>query len=195
LNIDESLSSLEVDMKTPLPGCGTWTSFSVKFSAALLLFAGLAAAPAQAADHRIGLGAHFWKTVDEIVDDGSFGGIEDDGYAFVLSYRYAPGGLIFFQIDIDYYADGYGGSTDTAYTPMGFIGVGRDWYIAAGVGLTYTDDFTSDHFYVGRIGWDLDLLPGISIDINASYEIDAWKEIDQLRSDATTLGAVIRFTL
>jgi hypothetical protein len=78
---------------------------------------------------------------------------------------------------------------------MAFVGVGRNWYIAAGVGLTHTDDFTSDHFYIGRIGWDLALLPGISIDINASYEIEAWKEVDQLRSDATTLGAVIRFTL
>lgn len=161
---------------------------------AMLACATLGAAPAEAGEHRLGVGAHFWKTVDDIVDDASIGDIEDDGYAFVLSYRYVPGGLVFFQVDVDYYADGYGGSTETAYTPMGFVGVGRDWYVAAGIGVTITDDFTSDHFYVGRIGWDLDLLPGISLDMYASYEIDAFKEIDQLRSDATTLGAVVRFT-
>lgn len=180
-------------MKTPFPGRGTWTSFSVKLSVALLLIVGLAATPAQAGEHSLGVGAHFWATVEQIAVHGF--DIQDDGYAFVLSYRYEPGGLVFFQVDVDYYADGYGGATATSYTPQAFVGFGRNWYIAAGVGLTHSDEFTSDPFYIGRGGWNLDLLPGISLDINASYEIEAWNEVDQLRSDGTTLGAVIRFKL
>ena len=176
-------------MKTPFPGCGTWKFFFV-----VLAFGALVAAPAAAGEHSLGLGAHFWKTVDEIADDGGFSGIEDDGYALVVSYRYEPGGLVFFQLEVDYYADGYGGSTETAYTPMAFIGLGRTWYIAAGVAVTHTDDFTSDDFYLGRVGWNIDLLPGIGIDISGTYQIDAFNEVDQLRSDATTLGAVVRFS-
>ena len=52
-----------------------------------------------------------------------------------------------------------GRTTETAYTPQAFVGFGRNWYVAAGVGLTSSDDFTSDHFYIGRFGWNLDLLP------------------------------------
>ncbi len=178
-------------MKTPFPGCGTLDILTGNAD----VYPVSPRRPPPAGEHGLGLGAHFWKTVDEIADDGSFGDLEEDGYAFVLSYRYEPGGLVFFQADVDYYADGYGGSTDTAYTPMAFVGVGRNWYVAAGIGVTITDDFTSDSFYVGRVGWNLDLLPGIGIDLNATYEIDAWQEVDQLRSDATTLGAVLRFTL
>ena len=170
-----------------------WSSFSVKLSAALLLIAGLAVAPARAGEHRLGVGAHFWATVEQLAVHGL--DIQDDGYAFVLSYRYEPSGLVFFQLDVDYYADGYGGATETAYTPQAFVGIGRKWYVAAGVGQTYSDDFTSAAFYIGRFGWNLDLLPGISLDINASYEVEAWNEVDQLRSDGTTLGAVIRFKL
>ncbi len=162
---------------------------------AILLGTLLAVAPAEAGEHQLGLGAHFWKTVDNIVDDASLSNIDEDGYAAVASYRYQPGGIFFFQIDLDYYANGYGGSTADAYTPMIFLGAGRNWYLAVGIGATYSSDFNSDSFYVGRIGKNFDLLPGISLDINATYEIDSFSEFDQLRSDSTTLGAVVRFTL
>lgn len=185
-------------MKAPFPGCGIFKSLLP----AILFCAILAPAPAEAGEHSLGLGAHFWKTVDAIADDGDFSGIEDDGYAFVASYRYKPGGLVFFQIDLDYYPDGYGGFQGNSYTPMVFLGVGRTWYAAAGFGITHTDkvlhigneEFSADPHYLGRIGWNLDLLPGVGLDLNASYAIDAWNAVDQLRSDATTLGAMIRFT-
>jgi len=185
-------------MKAPFPRCGA----SKSFLPAMVLCAILTAAPAKAGEHSLGIGAHFWKTVDEIADDGGFSGIEDEGYAVVASYRYKPGGLLFFQVDLGYYPDGTSGLIDAAYTPMVFLGVGRSWYAAAGVGITHTekilhigdDDFSSDPYFLGRIGWNLDLVPGVAIDLNASYAIDAWNEADQLRSDATTLGAMIRFT-
>lgn len=186
-------------MKAPFPGCGALRSFLLP----ILFSAILAPAPAEAGEHSLGLGVHFWKTVDEIADDGDFSGIEDDGSAFVASYRYKPGGLIFFQIDFDYYPDGYGGYSGNTYTPMVFVGVGRTWYVAAGIAYTHTDkvlhigdeEFSSgDSYFLGRIGWNLELLPRVALDLNASYEIDAWNAVDQLSSDATTLGAVVRFT-
>lgn len=185
-------------MKTPFPGRGTLKSFLLT----TLFCAILASAPAGAGEHSLGLGAHFWKTVDKIVDDGGFSGIEDDGYGFVASYRYRPGGLVFFQIDLDYYQDGYGGFSGNTYAPTAFLGVGRTWYAAAGIGIIHSDkylhigdeEFNSATYYLGRIGWNIDLVPGIGIDLNASYAIDAFNKLDQVNGDSTTLGAAVRFT-
>lgn len=156
------------------------------------------ASPATAAEHRLGLGAHFWKTVDEIADDGGFSDIEEDGYALVASYRYEPGGFLFFQVDVDYYQDGFGGSSDSAISPRVLVGAGGNFYVAVGIGTTFADGFEnsmSDPFYVGRVGFELDLLPGVSLDLNANYEADAFAEVDNFETDATTFGAVLRFSL
>lgn len=169
------------------------------FTFLFLFMSILCALPAGAGEHRFGLGAHFFKTVDDIADDG-FSDIEDDGYAFVVSYRYEPGGFIFFQLEADYYKDGYGGATESALAPAVFVGVGRDIYVAIGLAATYSDDFDgsfSDPYYIGRIGYDLDLLPGISLDINVNYQAGSFSEIEDfdLDTDTLTLGASIRFTL
>lgn len=185
-------------MKAPYPRCGILKSVLPT----ILFCAILAPAPAKAGEHSLGLGAHFFKTVDRIVDDGGFGDIEDDGYALVASYRYRPGGLVFFQIDLDYYQDGYGGFSGNTYAPTAFLGVGRQWYAAAGIGIIHSDkylhigdeEFNSATYYQGRIGWNIDLVPGIGIDLNASYAIDAFNKLDQLETDSTTFGAVVRFT-
>lgn len=180
------------------PG-SSWLRFRTSALGGVLLFmvCVLAASPAAAAEHRLGLGAHFWKTVDEIADDG-FGDIEEDGYAFVLSYRYEPGGFLFFQVDVDYFKDGFGGATDPAFAPMAMIGAGGTFYVAVGIGVTVADEFdgsVSDPFYVGRVGFELDLLPGVSVDIHANYQADAFSEVDNFQTDATTLGAVLRFSM
>jgi hypothetical protein len=163
----------------------------------LFLVLVVAPSPAAAAEHRLGVGAHFWKTVDDIADDG-FGDIEDEGYALVLSYRYEPGGFLFFQFDVDYYQDGFGGTTENAFSPMVMIGAGGTFYVAAGIGVTVADQFdgsVSDPFYVGRVGIEIDLLPGISIDIHANYQASAFAELENVETDATTLGALVRFSM
>ncbi|MCG8459233.1 MAG: porin family protein [Holophagales bacterium] len=161
----------------------------------ICLAAGLAS-PLAASEHSLAVGAHFWKTLDDLADDG-FDGIEDDGYALVVAYRYEPQGIFFLQIDAEYYPDGYGGSTDSALSPIAYLGVGGNWYAAVGVGVTYSSDFeddVSDPFYAARIGWELDLLPGISVDIHANYRAGAFDELENADTDAITLGAMVRFT-
>ena len=157
---------------------------------------------AEAAENRFGLGVHFWKTVDDLVDDigdDSFADIEDDGFAVVLSYQRVPRGLFRFELDVEIYGEGYGGSDDTAVTPLAYILFGGDGlYVGAGVGVTFSDGLdgsVSDPFFAGRIGWDFALLPSLSLDINANYRTGSFSEIDSFDSDAVTLGAMVRFNL
>lgn len=154
------------------------------------------ASPAVAADHSLGLGAHFWKTVDDLADDG-FGDIEDEGFAYLVSYQYIPRGIFRFEIDLEYSDDGFGGYADETLSPIGMILVGSGLYVGAGIGVTLADgiDDVSDPFYVGRIGWELAILGTLSVDIHANYRAGAFDELEDASTDAITLGAVARFRL
>ena len=154
------------------------------------------AEPAAAAEHRIGIGAHFWKTVDDLADDG-FDDIEEDGLAWVVSYQYLPRGLLNFEIDLEYYDDGFGGSTEGSWAPIGFVLLGNRIYVGAGVGVTVLDglDDVSDPFYVGRVGYQIDLLGALRLDINANYRANAFSELDEADTDAVTLGVHLRVKL
>lgn len=164
----------------------------------LVLGLGLAATgDVSAAEHRLGLGAHFWKSVDSLVDD-RFSGIEDDGFAWVGSYQYDPRGILRFELDLEYYDGGFGGSTDSALAPIVFALVGGKLYAGAGIGVTVADtlpDDVSDPFYAARIGYELWLLPGIAVDVNVNYRAETWSGLDEFDSDTLTLGAIVRFNL
>lgn len=169
--------------------------------AALLLATLLSPGIVEAGEHRLGVGAHFWRTVDDIADDildSPFGDIEDDGFAWVVSYQYVPKGLFRLELDVEYYDGGFAGSPDSSYSPTGFILFGGNLYAGVGIGFTFSsglEDDVSDPFYVARVGWELDLLPGISVDINANYRADAFNDLDEASSDAITLGAILRFNI
>ena len=171
---------------------------SAGFMAGLfLLLCLLMPGQAAAADHYIGIGAHFWKTLDDLADDG-FDGVEDDGYAVMLSYRYEPRGLFFLQGDVEYHPDGFGGSTDSAVVPVGYLGFGGSWYAAVGIGVSLSSDFdsdVSDPFWAARIGKAFDVLPGIGVDLHLNYRADAFDELENASTDAITVGASIRFNL
>lgn len=150
-----------------------------------------------AAEHRIGFGYHYWKTVDDLDD---FSDIEDDGYATVISYQYLPGGLIRFEFDLEYFPDGFAGSSEKAYSPQAYVMVGRFFYAGVGVGVTQSDGFAdgdewSDPWYAARAGIDMLLLPKLHLDINANYRADAFKELEEADTDALTFGASLRLTL
>ena len=166
--------------------------------ATLLLALGLGyPASAAAGEHRLGLGAHFWKTLDNLSGD-DFDGIEDDGLAWVVSYQYIPDSLIKFELDVEYYDGGFAGSPDSALTPVAFVMVGSKLYGALGVGLTYSgglQDDVSDPFFAGRVGYVLSILPGIRVDINANYRTGAFEDLGDADTDAITLGAILRFKL
>jgi hypothetical protein len=168
-----------------------------RFAAAAFLLAALgAAAPARAAEHhRLGVGIHYWRTVDELVDDG-FGRFDEEGTSGVISYQYLPGGLFGLQLDGEYFADGFGGSTESTLSPQAYLVFSPNgWYAALGIGVLYSSDFennVSDPFYAARIGLNVEVLPRFYLDLNANYRAKAWSELKNADTDTVTLGGVVR---
>jgi hypothetical protein len=159
-----------------------------------MLVGSAAATPAFAANHRIGVGVHHWQTVEDLADDG-FEGIDDKGSSWILSYQYAPEGLFTLEADLEYFADGFGGSAEEAISPQVFLLIGHGLYAGAGVGVTYSDEDTSDPYYAARVGWDITLIPHLSVDLHANYRFDDWDLIGDASTDTVTLGAIVRFRL
>ena len=160
----------------------------------LMTLAMLITFPALAADHRIGLGVHHWQTVDDLADEG-FEGLDDSGTSGIFSYQYMPEGIFTLELDLEYFADGFGGSTEAAFSPQAFLLVGHGFYAGAGVGTIYSDGESSDPFYAARVGLDFTLIPRLSVDVNANYRFDDWSLIDEVDTDTVTLGALLRFRL
>lgn len=172
----------------------------------LALVAALAmAAEVEAGQHRLGFGMHYWKSVDEIQDSGFAGldDIEDDGVSQVFSYQYIPKGFLKWELAVEYFSKGFGGSTEKAYSPQLYLLFGRGIYAGLGVGVTISDGFgdssTSDPFYGARLGFEMGILPRLDLDISTEYRFNAWSElesqVDDFDSEVWTLSAVLRLTL
>ncbi len=165
----------------------------------LLIFTAFAG-PATAAEHRIGVGANYWKTIDDLEDEGidNLDEIDDSGVAEVISYQYWPKGLIGFEIDLEHFPDGFGGSTDDAWSPQVYITAGHGIYGGLGAGITNSSDFEdddwSDPFYAAKLGFNVSLLPHIALDIYGNYRFDAWSELGDADTDTIFLGAQVRIT-
>lgn len=147
--------------------------------------------PAYGGDHRLGLGGHYWKSVDDIdVSD-----IDEDGFAMVVSYQYKPT-LFGFQFDVEIADEQLTGKKKTVYSPQAFLIVGGLVYGGLGIGTHYSDsDFADEPFYALKAGLDFELLPHIHLDINANYRFDNW-DLDEVSedidTDTVTLGLVGR---
>jgi len=150
---------------------------------------------AEAAEHRLGGGFNYWKTIDNI-DTDFLDDVDDDGLSTVLSYQYRPSGLLSLEVDLEYFESGFGGAQEAAYSPQVYLLAGRAFYGGIGLGFTYSDDFDgnfSDIYYAARGGFNMSLLPGIHLDLNANYRFDAWDELGDAGSDTIFLGAQVRF--
>jgi hypothetical protein len=164
---------------------------------ALPVLLALFAAPAFAGENVLGFGIHYWRTVDDIKDDG-FGDIDSKGTSGVVSYQYFPGGPIGIELDLEYFDKGFSGSTEAAYAPQFYLVFGHRFYLATGIGMTYSDgleDSPSDPFYAGRLGVNVLLLPGVGLDLNANYRSNTYKGLRDAETDTVTLGAILRITL
>lgn len=163
-------------------------ALAIPFAALALL----ASRPAAAAEHRLGIGAHYWRTVDQVVDDR--GEIDDSGLSWLVSYQYVPS-LLRFELDLEVFPQGFGGSTDTAYSPQAYVLLGAGLYGGLGVGVT-TSNFdggsVSDPYWAARAGFDRQIVPGVHLDINANYRFHAWSELEGADTDTVTLGAIAR---
>jgi hypothetical protein len=168
-----------------------------RMTLAALVLGAVATLPAQAGENTLGAGIHYWRTVDELRDDG-FGDIDSKGTSGVLSYQHFPGGPLGFEIDLEYFDKGFGGSTDEAYAPQVYLVLGHHFYAAVGVGVTYSSGLEkspSDPFYAGRLGISLLLVPSVSLDVNANYRANTFKGLGDADTDTVSLGALLRFTL
>lgn len=151
------------------------------------------ATPAAAAEHRFGVGANYWRALDDL--DASDLEVDEDGIAPYFTYQYVPAGIFKLGLDVEYYESGFGGSTDPAYVPVGFVLVEFGLYAGVGVGVTISDglsDNVSDPFYAARLGWDFQILPNLHVDLNANYRANTFSELENYDSDAITLGAAVR---
>lgn len=143
--------------------------------------------------HRFGVGANYWKTLDEI----DFGDIDEDGFSYLASYQYAPRGLFKFEADLEYFPDLAGGS-EAVWAPEAFVMIGGTLYAGAGIGIYYSDGTWADEpFYMLRAGLDFPILPFLSLDISANYRFNDWGSLsgDDLDTDTIRLGAALRFAL
>jgi hypothetical protein len=158
---------------------------------ALILALSATLAPAQ--QNRIGAGAHYWKTLDKI-DSEHF---DESGLGWVVSYQRKGGEWTKLELDLEILPDGYGGSTNTAYSPQLFLLIGKGVYVGAGVGIDYlNDEFADEPFYILRLGFDVPLLPSLFLDVNANYQFLEFKDIktldETIDTDVITLGAQLR---
>lgn len=144
-----------------------------------------------ASEHRLGGGINYWVTVDSLDDD-----IDDNGFSYLLSYQYRPG-LISLEFDMELLPDRFG---ETAIAPQAYVLVGDALYAAAGIGIVHTDgSFADKPFFALRAGFNLNLFPGLFVDLSANYRFndssdlkDKEKNID---TDTVFLGAAVRFAL
>jgi len=143
------------------------------------------------ADLRLGVGVNYWTTVNDInVDD-----FDEDGLSFFLSLQMEFAELAKIELAVEQYEEGFGGSPDEVYAPQAFLIFGGGIYAGAGVGMYYVDgDILDDPFFALRAGFDMELLPGIYLDINANYRFEDWNQVneDDISENTVTLGAAVR---
>ncbi len=154
----------------------------------------LAPLPASAFEQRFGLGIHYWETVDELADQ-ALDGFDESGVAWVASYQFVPVSFLKLQVDVEFFPQGFLGSGEEAWSPQGYVVLGRRLYAAAGAGCVYSQGIEgnlSDIFYAARIGTDLRIVSRLRLDLNANYRFNEWSQLDQVDTDLVTLGAVLR---
>lgn len=163
---------------------------------ALALSLVLAAAPAEAAEHRLGLGAHLWKPAADLFDD-SFESDESD-LAALVSYQFVAFQALKLQADLEYFPDGFGGAGEEAWSPQALIVLGDRWYVAAGAGTVYSSAFEGDFsntFYIARLGIDYPILPRLRLDVSADTRAAEPGDLADVDEETITFAAVLRFRL
>jgi len=154
----------------------------------------LTATGAFAGEHRIGGGANYWVSVDDIeVGDNK---LDDDGIAFFGSYQYWPG-LLGLEVDVEFLPDRFG---ESAVSPQAYLLVGKGIYAGVGIGTTYTDgDFVDEPFFALKAGFNIELLPGIYADIYGNYRFNDTADFDDedtnIDTDTVFLGMAVRIAL
>lgn len=145
-------------------------------------------------NNRIGVGANYWRTLDNIDSDK----FDENGVSWMVTYQHKLADLIKVEADLEMYSSGFLGIDRTVYSPEAYLVVGSTIYAAVGVGIFYADgDFADDPFYALRAGLDLEIIPQFYLDLNVNYRFvgttDLSDEHRNIDTDTMTLGAAVRF--
>lgn len=160
----------------------------------MLCIAGLRIPDAGAQTQTLGIGANYWRTVDELDADD----FDRDGLSWVVTYQRHLSRLLAIQADLEWFPSGFGGTDKDVFAPQAFVLAGGSLYLGAGIGILYSDgEFNDKPYYAVRLGLDLELLPTIYFDVHANYQFSEWDDINRLQekigSDTVFLGAAVRF--
>ena len=150
------------------------------------------ASSALAAEQRLGGGVNYWATIDDVSNKNA----DDSGFSYLLSYQYRAG-LIGFEVDGEYWPDRFGKST---VAPEAYFLLGQAIYAGVGIGIAYSDsEFANEPFYMLKAGLDLEVLPGVYIDISGNYRFNEQEDLKNTATDIDTdtifFGAALRLRL
>ena len=156
-----------------------------------LVMAG-AAALSQAGENRLGVGANYWASLDDLNDRHT----DDSGFSYLATYQYQSG-LLGVEADVEFLPDRFGRD---AWAPEAYLRLGGTLYAGVGIGIMNDgDEFADEPFYALKAGLDFHILPRTHLDICANYRFNDKAQLkdDRTNIDADTifLGAAIRFTL
>ena len=157
----------------------------------------LTAPAASALEHHVGFGLHYWTALDDLEDEGL--DVDESGTSALALWRVGVPGPFAFELDLEYFPDGFAGSDGDAFAPQAFVLLGGFVYVGVGVGVTFADlpdgDDVSDPFYAARLGLAFPVLPRVRLDLHANYQADTFQGLGDAESDSITLGANVRFKL
>ena len=148
---------------------------------------------AHAAEHRLGVGIHYWQSMNDFDLEDDY---DSDGASLMLTYQ-ARGEYTAWELDLEILPENYGGSPDPAYAPQLYLLLGSGLYIGPGIGINYIDGSFDDTFFAFKGGIDFNLVSNLYLDINANYRFQDFSEFGELEKevsgDTVTLGAALRY--
>ena len=156
------------------------------------------AGPAAATEprHRIGLGVHYWRTLEDI----AFSEADENGIAWVITYQHKLAAMLRVELDLELLPDAYA-AADGLWAPEALIILGSGVYAGLGVG-TYVSSghWGEDPFFMLRVGFDAEVLPMLYLDINANYRFEEWDDITEVDEEIDharrrTAAGVLRLRL
>ena len=142
-------------------------------------------------DTQIGVGAHYWISLDDIDTDW-----DENAISYYVSFRYNPS-LWGIEANVEYYPK----ETlfrKAAYEPQAFFILGNTLYGGIGLGWLYSDgDWADDPTYALKAGFNIKLFDAIGLDINANYRFNSFDDFDEdgkkIDMNTITLGAAVRY--
>ncbi len=161
------------------------------FTLLTLSFASLSLPSLAESTHSIGVGAHYWKVLDDIGDED----FDESGLSYIGMYRY-DGGLLAIQAEVEVYPGDFGNVEDEVYSPQVVAILGDGLYAGIGAGILYSDgEFANKPFFLFRAGINILAFGPVVLDINANYIFTDFDELSSsdIDSDTVTLGAMLRW--